>query len=365
MIASHFGGTRAPMVVSWPGRIRARGEIRDQFTHVVDVAPTLYEVARIVPPSEVNGIRQISMDGISFAYSFYDGAAPSRRQTQVFEQLGNRAIYSDGWIAAARHTLPWVHGAHATGEYEKDRWELYNIDEDFSQADDLASEFPQRLQRLKELFDIEARRNDIYPLTFSWAKWPSENSAPERSFTYYAGQRPIQIGPAVAKLVPNLDRSHAVTIVADVQEQGGEGVLFSYGNSSAGFALYMEARRLVYQCASECRICKNTASSASLPKNLIVSEAVLPPGRLKIVYRYSKSMRTTLDSQSCSADADSLHLYINGQLVAETKIVGFHPGWWGTMTIGRVGTFQIERPSTDASPLEFTGSIERVHIDLD
>lgn len=182
LVASHLGGIRDPMILSWPAKIKDRGTVRTQFAHVNDIAPTLLEVAGIEFPKTIDGVEQVPFDGVSLVYTFDDPDAASRHRTQYFEQLGNRGIYHDGWFASARLGIPWLrlengelytreHGRlvassrRATqGELERVPWELYRIDDDFSQSKDLADEFPEKLRELKLLFDKEARENDVYPL---------------------------------------------------------------------------------------------------------------------------------------------------------------------------------------------------------
>ena len=161
-VASHFGGTRNGMVLHWPARIKAKGEIRSQFHHVIDVAPTALEAAGIPEPKTVNGIEQYPMDGVSMLYSTDDAKAADRRKTQYFEMFGNRAIYHEGWIAATRHSIPWL--LTPLPPLKDDVWELYNIDKDFSEADDLAAKNPEKLKELQDLFMQEAERNHVLPI---------------------------------------------------------------------------------------------------------------------------------------------------------------------------------------------------------
>jgi arylsulfatase len=168
LLASHLGGTRNPMFIQWPGRIEHDPVPRTQFHHVIDVVPTIYEILGISHPDTVNGIPQDVIDGISFAYSIDDRTAEDRRRTQYFEIMGSRSIYSNGWMASATGPrLPWVPGAPPgihTWTPDQDTWELYHLDEDFSQAHDLAAENPEKLAELKELFAIEAARNEVLPI---------------------------------------------------------------------------------------------------------------------------------------------------------------------------------------------------------
>ena len=161
-VASHFGGTRNPMVVSWPKRIKEAGGIRSQFTHLIDIVPTILDVAGLPAPKAVDGIEQKPMDGVSIATTFDDAKAKPVRQRQYFEVFTNRAIYDNGWIACAQHTLPWRQDL-APGNWDKDKWELYNIDEDFSESNDMAAAMPKKLAEMRELFDEEAEKNNVYP----------------------------------------------------------------------------------------------------------------------------------------------------------------------------------------------------------
>ncbi|MGH7552229.1 MAG: arylsulfatase, partial [Longimicrobiales bacterium] len=162
-VASHFGGTRNPMVISWPKGIKDRGGIRSQFCHLIDIAPTLLDLARITAPTHVNGVEQKPMDGVSIKATFAKTNAHAVRDRQYFEIFSNRAIYDKGWIACAQHTFPWRQD-FAPGNWDKDKWELYNIDEDFSEAHNLAAEQPEKLEELKKIFEEEAKKYHVYPL---------------------------------------------------------------------------------------------------------------------------------------------------------------------------------------------------------
>ena len=167
LVASHFGGTRNPMVISWPRGIKPDRTPRSQFHHVNDIVPTLYEVVGIRPPKVVDGYKQDPIDGVSLAYTFKDAKAPTRKKVQYFDNNGSRAIYQDGWVAATFGPLvPWLPGAPGLAEWDsaKDKWELYRITQDFSQADDLAAKEPQRLAQLRKAFDEQAKANKVYPL---------------------------------------------------------------------------------------------------------------------------------------------------------------------------------------------------------
>jgi arylsulfatase len=168
-VASHFGGTRNGMVISWPARIKDKGGIRSQFSHVIDIVPTIYEAANITPPTILDGAEQKPLDGVSLVYTFDQGKAPTRHTTQYFELVGNRAIYKDGWMASTTPLrLPWVTiGSEPNPDDFK--WELYNVKEDFSQSNNLADKFPKKLEELKAVFDGEAKKYNVYPLDSSFA----------------------------------------------------------------------------------------------------------------------------------------------------------------------------------------------------
>jgi arylsulfatase A-like enzyme len=162
-VASHFGGTRNPMIISWPAKITDKGGLRSQFSHVIDIMPTLIEVAGIQAPDVLNGIAQRPIEGTSLAYTFGDAKAAERHKAQVFEIGVNRGIYQNGWFASSLSFPPWQ--ADRKGfDVDKAKWELYNIDQDFSQADDLAAANPAKLRAMQDLWWAEAARNNILPL---------------------------------------------------------------------------------------------------------------------------------------------------------------------------------------------------------
>ncbi len=168
LVASHFGGTRNPMAVRWPAKIKPDATPRSQFLHVNDIVPTIYDVVGITPPRVVNGIPQDSFDGVSFKSTFNNAKAPEVKRTQYFEVMGDRAIYHDGWVACASGPrIPWLPGLPPgikDWNPGNDKWELYNVDEDWSEAHDLAARMPDKLADLKDLFLIEATKNNVLPI---------------------------------------------------------------------------------------------------------------------------------------------------------------------------------------------------------
>src|SRR5271168_3840250 len=163
-VASHWGGTRNGLVVHWPRGIKGKNEVRSQFHHVIDVAPTLLDVAGLPEPTTVNGVAQKSIEGVSMAYSFNDAKAPERRETQYFEMFGNRGIYHKGWTAVTRHKTPWILVGEKTVAFDDDNWELYDTSKDWSQAQNLAQKMPEKLHELQRLWLIEATRYNVLPL---------------------------------------------------------------------------------------------------------------------------------------------------------------------------------------------------------
>src|SRR5262250_876573 len=159
------------MVISWPARIKDKGGLRSQFCHVIDIVPTIYEAAGITPPTMMDGVQQMMLEGVSLVYSFADAKAPTRHTTQYFELVGNRAIYKDGWMASTTPLrLPWVTGVGQEPNPDDFKWELYDVTADFSQANDLAASNPERLKELQAAFDVEAKKYNVYPLDSSFAE---------------------------------------------------------------------------------------------------------------------------------------------------------------------------------------------------
>ncbi|EFG79052.1 arylsulfatase [Mycobacterium parascrofulaceum ATCC BAA-614] len=240
-VASHFGGTRNGLAISWPRGMTAAGEQRGQFHHVIDIAPTILEAAGVEMPARVNGVEQKPVEGVSMRYSFDDAAAASRRTTQYFEIFGNRAVYQDGWIAACFHgRLPWVRAQRATPFGDTERWELYHLTEDFSQGVDLAAQHPDKLADLQAVFDAEARKYDVYPLSDATLAraLPANRPSPlagRTSVTYYPGQvripEPVTLGYT--------STSFELMAHLFIPPGGAQGVIMSIGGAMAGWSLYL------------------------------------------------------------------------------------------------------------------------------
>ncbi|MBI2701136.1 MAG: arylsulfatase [Mycobacterium sp.] len=240
-VASHFGGTRNGLAVSWPRKIAARGEQRGQFHHVIDVMPTILEAAGIQPPARVNGVEQKPVEGVSMQYSFDHPDAESRRSTQYFEIFGNRAIYHEGWIASCFHgRLPWVRtGRHPFGETE--RWELYNLADDFSQGVDLAVRYPEKLGDLQAVFDSEARKYDVYPLSDATLARALPANRPNllgdrASVTYY----PSHVRIPETSTLTYTSTSFRLRAHVAIPAGGAQGVVICLGGAMGGWSLYLQ-----------------------------------------------------------------------------------------------------------------------------
>jgi hypothetical protein len=247
-IASHWGGTRNGTIVHWPNHISAGGEMRWQFHHVIDVAPTLLEAAGLPEPLFVNGVQQHPIEGASMLYSFNDGQAPDRHETQYFEMLGNRGIYHKGWTAVTKHGTPWLLVGQQKPAFDDDVWELYDTTTDWTQANDLSKEMPEKLHELQRLWLIEATRYNVLPL---------DDDTGARMNSDLAG-RPVLIKGTTQLLFPGMghlsencvlnlkNKSHSVTASIEVPEGGADGVIVAQGANIGGWSLYVTDGKLKY-----------------------------------------------------------------------------------------------------------------------
>jgi arylsulfatase len=308
-VASHFGGTRNGMVMHWPEGIKSTGQIRSQFHHVVDVAPTVLEAAKIPQPSTVNGIPQRPMDGVSMLYSAEAPKAPDRRTTQYFEMFGNRGIYHEGWVACTRHSIPWVLSAKLPA-LDQDVWELYHVDEDFSQANDLAKQNPEKLKQLQEVFTKEAIRNHVFPI---------DDRRSERFMASIAG-RPDLLGgrksmtvyPGMAGMLENAFINvkgvhHTVTAEVELSDAKTNGVIIAQAGYFGGWTLYMKDGKAAHEY-----------NFFGLEWTKVGADAALPPGKHSIQYEFIP------DSKQPGAGGKSI-LRVNGSVVAEAKVPKTQP----------------------------------------
>jgi arylsulfatase A-like enzyme len=247
-VASHWGGTRNGTIVHWPKGITKKGELRTQFHHVIDVAPTILEAAGIPEPLEVNGIQQKPIEGTSMLYSFNDLKAADRHETQYFEMFGNRGIYHKGWTAVTRHKTPWVLMGEKTPAFDDDIWELYDTSKDWSQAKDLSKQMPEKLHELQRLWLMEAVRYNVLPLDDDLGKRMNPDTAGRP--VLIRGNTQLLFGD-MGRLSENCvisikNKAHSVTAEVDVPRGGAEGVIIAQGSNIGGWSLYARDGKLKY-----------------------------------------------------------------------------------------------------------------------
>jgi arylsulfatase A-like enzyme len=248
-VASHWGGTRNGTIVAWPNGIKTKGEIRTQFHHVIDVAPTILEAAGLPEPVSVNGIHQRPIEGVSMLYSFNDAKGADRHETQYFEMFGNRGIYHKGWTAVTKHGTPWVLVGRKTVALDDDVWELYDTSKDWSQANDLSKQMPEKLHELQRLWLIEATRYNVLPIDDRVVEKMNPDTAGRP--VLIKGNTQILFG-GMGRLSENCvlsikNKSHSVTAQIEVPKSGGaEGVIIAQGANIGGWSLYAKGGKLKY-----------------------------------------------------------------------------------------------------------------------
>lgn len=343
-IASHLGGTRDPMLVYWPRRInRANGNaggLRYQFEDVTDVAPTILAAAELPEPVKVDGVRQQRVDGMSFLPTFASALAPSERHTQYFETLGNRAIYHDEWMAGARSgLLGWIY-APVSGATLQQPWELYHLSSDYSEADNLAAQYPGKLKELENLFDEEARKNDVYPLD---PRFGGRQPRPQQThFTWYG-----PTGHLYLSLTPQYEnRSHRIRAIVDIPAKGADGVLVADGGSPGGFSLYVKNGRPTY-----------TYNYFGRTVTTIAAPEPLPPGRATVDLKFD------YDGGGRGKGA-TITLLVNGGKVAHARLGQTVPTAFSFEETFDIGEDSASPVGDYQSPNAFTGTIERIDLDI-
>ena len=345
-VASHFGGTRNPVVISWPARIKDKGGVRSQFHHVIDLVPTILEAARVTAPAQLNGVTQKPIEGVSMMYSFDDANAKEQRHTQYFEMFGNRALYHDGWIAVTRHgRLPWENAG--SYDFAKDKWELYNVAQDFSEANDLAAQNPAKLKELQDLFWVEAGKYNVLPLDDRFIERADPSLRPSliegrNSFTYYPGATRIPESSAVN----TKNKSHTITASIEMPKQGGDGVLVAAGGIVGGYTLYVKDRKPIYEY--------NWFSQARYE---VVSPEQLPEGPVTV--------RVEFLSDGGVGKGGKVELYINDKKVSEGRVEKTVPGRFSADETFDIG-MDTGSPVSMAykSPSPFTGKLKKVVFEL-
>ena len=346
--ASHFGGTRTPLAVSWPKSIKTDKTVRTQFHHVNDIVPTLYDVIGIKAPKTVDGVTQDPMDGVSMKYSFSNPKAPGQKKVQYFEVMGDRAIYKDGWIASAwGPRVPWVAGLPAsigTWSPDKDTWLLYDLNVDFSQSTDLAAKEPKRLAEMKKLFDREALTNKVNPVggglwSIVWSPQSApQNPATEFDYTQDVVGIPEPSGPKLGA------RSSRVVIDAEIKPDSA-GVLYALGGYSGGLALWVDKGKLSFEY-----------NLFEIERTLIETKDPLPTGKVKI------EVETRIAK---AREAAEITIRIDGKEVAKgraprTAALLFTAN--DSFDVGMDSYSPVSQAYFDRAPFKFNGVIDKLKI---
>jgi arylsulfatase len=353
-VASHLGGTTDPLVVSWPARISDHGAVRDQFQHVTDIAPTIFDVAGITPPAVVDGVKQLPLEGHSLAASFTDAKAPSTHHVQFFEMVGNRGIYKDGWWAGSRHLLPWESFAEKweTTPVGNHPWELYNLTEDYSQAHDLATANPAKLKELVALFDSEAKRNNVYPLVPHFAPQPS--LAAGRTHFVFRGD----VDRIPQQDLPSLrGKAHTITASVNVPAGGGNGVILADGGRYGGFVLYVQDGKPIYEVSAYGNVAGRIVGANKLAEGNNVIEVVVTPDQTAT--KPEASIRALFGGVPTPATAV---LKVNGKDAGKAAIANYAPIYGETLDVGEDLASTVSAAYT--GPAKFQGEVQSVTLDL-
>lgn len=349
LMGSYFGGTRNPMVVVWPGHIKHDGEFRRQFSHVVDVAPTIYDLLKITPPKVVNGHEQMPLDGTSFAYTFDNPDAKTEKKIQFFDNNGSRAIYDEGWFAAAAGPfIPWDTPLStkrlANWDSAEDIWELYDLSKDFSQADDLAKKHPKTLEKMKKLFLKVAGDNKDFPIgAGNWLRThPEDRIASAYSswnFSQTTRRMPEFAAPGIGR------QSNSVKITAELNDNAN-GVLYAVGGAGGGLSVYFEDGHLVYEY------------NMLIIENYQVRTGKIPAGKHEI------EIRTSIPKPGGPAE---IVILVDGKEEAKTTVKRTVPVAFTATESFDVGV-DLGSPVSEAyaakRPFEFNGTIVAMHVAL-
>jgi arylsulfatase A-like enzyme len=348
-IASHFGGTRNPVVISWPAKIKEKGGVRTQFHHITDIMPTILEVAGIHAPDILNGVAQKPIEGISMVYTFNDSKAPDRRKSQIFELVSNRGMYQNGWMASSLAYLPWA--ATRTGyDPDKAKWELYHIDEDFSQANDLAAQDPDKLKELVDLWWAEAARHDVLPLDWRSVERLSEQitgrpslASDRKTFIYNTPLVALPEGSA-----PDLkNKSFTITAEVEIPSDGEDGMIFTQGGITAGWGFYLMKGKLV-----------GLHNYIGLERYRAISTENVPTGKVTLTFNFKYD-------GGGMGKGGTITLLANGKKIGEARVnqtAGFKYSLYEGQDIGEDSGSPVDFDYTP--PFKFNGKIEKVTLEL-
>jgi arylsulfatase A-like enzyme len=349
-VASHWGGTRNGTIVHWPNGIKGKGEQRTQFHHVIDVSPTILEVAGLPQPIFVEGVEQMPIEGVSMAYSFNDPKAAERHETQYFEMFGNRGIYHKGWTAVTRHKTPWLLVGEKPPAFDDDVWELYDTSKDWSQANDLSKQMPEKLHQLQRLWLIEATRYNVLPLDDRVAERMNPDTAGRP--VLIRGNRQILFG-GMGRLSENSvvsvkNKSHSVTALLEVPKTGANGVIIAQGGNIGGWALYVKDGKLKY--------CYNLLG---IHYFYVEASSPLSPGEHQV------RMEFKYDGGGLGKGG-TVSLYVDGKKVGEGKVAATAAMIFSADDGCDVGLDTGSPVSQDYGPRgnEFTGKVKGVEITI-
>ena len=356
-MASHLGGTRNAMVISWPRRIAADSALRSQFTHANDVVPTILDVVGIPAPTVVDGIEQEPLDGVSFAHTFDDAAGEERHTVQYFEMYGSRAIYSDGWWACTKlDKLPWDFSAPTLARFgpgsdwnpDDDVWELYYLPDDFSQAHNLADRQPEKVTELVELFWAEAERNRVLPMLGGFAAFFGilPPMPTKTRYTYYGDVQNVS-----TTMIPRIyGRSYAIEADVHVPEGGAEGVLVAFADFIGGFALWVDEAGYLH----------HTYQFLGVDTYKQSSTQPIPTGDVRLTMLFEAD-------EPKPGTAGDVTLLANGEVIGTGRIprtVSLIYTTYAGMDIGRDNGGAVDLDYEDRSPYPFTGTVNEVTFDL-
>ena len=349
-IASNYGGTRNGMVVYWPKSVKAKGELRSQWHHVIDIAPTILEAAGLPEPKTVNGIPQTPIEGVSMLYSFNDAKAKDRHLTQYFEIVGNRAIYHDGWLAGTIHKAPWEQKPRAA--LENDTWELYDTRADFSLANDLAKKNPEKLKEMQDRFMKEAEKYYVLPIDDRSIERlnPALAGRPD----LMAGRTSLTVFDGMTGMSENVfintkNRSHTITAEVIIPEGGAKGVILAQAGRFGGWSFYLKDGKPTY-----------TYNFLGLKRFTITAKNPVPSGKATICYEFA------YDGGGLGKGGLGT-IFVNGKKVAQRRIEQTQPlvfsGTEGA-DVGEDGETPVVEDYGIRAPYKFTGKINKVTIDL-
>jgi len=349
-VASNYGGTRNGMVVYWPKGVKAKDEVRSQWHHVIDIAPTVLEAAGLPEPKTVNGITQTPIEGVSMLYSFNDAQAKDRHTNQYFEIFGNRAIYNDGWFAGTIHRAAWEREPRAT--LENDTWELYDTRSDFSLANDLVKQNPDKLKEMQGLFMTEAVKYSVLPIDDRVFERVNaalvgrpDLMAGRTSLTVYEGM----IGMSENVFINIKNRSHTITAEVTLPKGGAKGVILAQGGRFGGWSLYLKDGKPAY-----------TYNFLGLKSFTIAAKKAVPAGKATIRLEFA------YDGGGLAKGGIGT-IFVNGNKVAEGRIERTQPMIFSADEGADVGE-DGETPVTESygikAPYKFTGAIGKVTVDV-